>query len=67
MPKIEELLKDGTDINIKDKNGVTPLFTAAMNGRLNVVEFLIKNEAAVNEKNNAQQAPIYTATFEGKV
>lgn len=39
----------GANLNIKDKNGQTPLFYAAKEGHLNIVEFLIKANANPNE------------------
>ncbi|XP_031623295.1 ankyrin-1-like isoform X2 [Contarinia nasturtii] len=62
---IEELLQKGTDINITDHNGRTPLFTAAQNGRHLIVEFLINNGADINLKDYYGEAPIHTATSEG--
>ncbi|XP_031626099.1 apolipophorins-like [Contarinia nasturtii] len=62
---IEELLANGTDVNIRDRNGRTPLFTAARNGRHIMVESLLRNGAHINLKDYYGAAPIHTATSEG--
>ncbi len=42
--KVRQLVDDGTDVN-KLHNGYTPLIIAAMNGRDNMVEYLVKKGA----------------------
>jgi len=39
---VEALLNDGADANARDKLGQTALMAAALNGRLRVVEALLK-------------------------
>lgn len=46
------LLDRGVNINIKDKNGMTPLMWATYYCHFNIVELLLENGANVNLKNN---------------
>lgn len=48
----------GANINLKDKNGQTPLFYAAKEGHLNIIEFLIKANANPNEVDLRKQTAI---------
>lgn len=46
------LIKNGGDINAKDEDGVTPLQTAILYKRLDVISFLIEKGAKLDEKDN---------------
>lgn len=46
---IKEALKNGADINVRDKYGATPLMTAARWGNIPMVRFLLKNGATPNQ------------------
>lgn len=48
--KVAAFLKTGVQVNVKDKNGRTPLHLAAEKGYLQVVKLLIKSGADVNAK-----------------
>ncbi|XP_031634975.1 potassium channel GORK-like, partial [Contarinia nasturtii] len=63
LPKIKELLRMGTDVNILDTGERTPLFTAAANGHDAVVLLLLKNGADVNLKQKYGRAPIFDASY----
>ena len=52
VEKTKEFIQSGQDVNMKDKEGFTPLFHAARNGHVEVVKVLIKNGAQVDEVNN---------------
>ena len=54
LNKVQECIKNGTDINAKNKWGWTALIKASEKGNLDIVEYLIKKEADVNaiDKNN---------------
>ena len=64
----EEAIKNGADVNAKDKEGNTALIDAA--GSINknnkeIVELLINSGADVNAKNNAGWTALMSAAFEG--
>ena len=42
--------KEGTDVNLIDSMGQSPLFDAAQHGHLHVVQFLIQRGADMNMK-----------------
>lgn len=48
---VKELLKNGANINSKDKEGDTALIRASYNGRIEVVKELLKNGASSTELN----------------
>jgi ankyrin repeat protein len=48
LAQIERLIVDGSDVNVFDSLGMTPLHWAAKGEHLNVVAFLIKHGADVN-------------------
>jgi len=59
---MEKLLKDGADINVTEKNGLsTPLSIAAGNGDLEVVSFLLSKGANPQGVQALPNFPIYLA------
>ena len=60
IEKVKQHLADGTDVNIKDKDGASPLHFAAGSGHKEVVELLIARGADVNEG-----TPLNYAAFNG--
>lgn len=62
--KIEELIRQGADIDAKDYNGDTTLMYATMLGYKDIVKMLISAGADVNIKNiYSNTALIYSATL----
>ena len=59
------LIAAGADKDKADKNGTTPLFLAAQNGHLNVVQSLIEAGVDVNQANKNGATPLYMAAQEG--
>ena len=49
LAKLEMLIKLGCDVNVKNKDGYTPLMLASMNGELDIVRNLLDNGAKVDE------------------
>ena len=62
ISKIEQLLKQGADVNVKDKDGWTPLQWAALKGNIDIGKCLIENGADVNIKDNLGRTPLYRAS-----
>ena len=59
------MVYNGAQIEIRNKNGVIPLFLAAYNGQIEVVKFLIKNHADVNACCNEGQSCLLAAVCGG--
>jgi len=55
---IKQRLEAGTDVNVKDPHGGTPLHRAAMNGHKEIAELLIAKGADVNAKNKFDSTPL---------
>ena len=59
---IKRNLASGTDVNAKNEDGVTPLLVAAVSGRKEIIELLIREGADVNAKVNGV-TPLHQAAF----
>jgi ankyrin repeat protein len=53
------------EVDAKDTDGWTPLHSAAANGHLDVVEFLVERQAEVNAKNKDRATPLHLAALNG--
>ncbi len=62
---IKILTDYGVDLNIKDKNGMTPLHNLCINinSHSTYCKYLIKKGANINHKNNKGRTPIHLACF----
>ena len=60
------LVKHGTDINLPDKSGWTPLHLAAANGDQVLAEVLVTRGADLNALNNNGQTPLDLAQEHGQ-
>ncbi|MGC9105409.1 MAG: ankyrin repeat domain-containing protein [Thermoprotei archaeon] len=49
------------DVNIRDKDGNTPLHLAAWYGYLDIVKFLVEHGADVNARNAEGNTPLHLA------
>ncbi|MHC4679107.1 MAG: ankyrin repeat domain-containing protein [Planctomycetota bacterium] len=58
LDKVKAFVENGTDINAKDGQGMTPLHLAAQKGQREVVEFLILRGADVHAKDNQGRTPL---------
>ena len=71
LEKVEEFIKQGYDVNKKDKSygryGTTPVMYAAGEGRYDVVKCLIDNGADVNQKNFANRTLLHFASEGGNL
>ena len=66
LAKIESLIKEGTDINAKDKNGWTPLHWSANTGQINIAEFLIAKGANISARDERNLTPLQLAAERGQ-
>jgi ankyrin repeat protein len=62
---VELLLANRADVNAKNNDGWTPLYTAAETGHKDVVELLLANRADVNAKDNGSRTPLHAAAESG--
>ena len=60
-------LANGTDVNVQDFDGWTPLHWAAMEGHKKIAELLIANGADVNLKNMDGNTPLQYAAMAGQI
>ena len=67
LPKVEQFLYDGVDINIQDDIGTTALMLAAENGSMEIVKYLIENGADVNLKNYYADTALIHAVWSGEI
>ncbi len=66
LAKVQALVgKNPELVKAKDQNQRTPLYIAAAEGHLNIVEYLIEKGADVNAWNNAHQNPLLSAAYYG--
>lgn len=62
---VRRLVSIGANVNLKSRNGLTPLHSACMNGCS--LEFLIRSGANVNERDANGDTPLHYASFNNSV
>jgi len=62
---VQSIISSGADINAKDEDGFTPLYSAVERGQKIVVELLIANGADVNTKGKNGQTPLHNTAQHG--
>jgi len=65
LSKAKDLVADGTDVNVKDKDEFTPLHYAALEGHVETARFLLVCGAEVNAKDVDGCTPLHLAAFRG--
>ena len=63
VKSIRHLLKQGANVNIKTKDGFTPLCIAANKGDKEIVKLLLANGADVNTKD--KYTPLHRSAYKG--
>jgi hypothetical protein len=59
----QTLIKNGADIEKKDRSGYTPLFIAVCDGQASMAKFLIEKGANVNTRNGEGMTPLHYAAL----
>lgn len=59
-------MREGTDVDIKDRYGQTAVFFAAANNNEEIVRFLLQKGSDVNVQDNDGRTPLYTSAANGK-
>jgi len=59
---VKQHIAAGTDVNMKDDVGLTPLHFAAGEGHKEIAELLITKGADINAKNDGDETPLDWAT-----
>ena len=62
---VKKHIAAGTDVNAKDTYGSTPLTSAVIGGRKEIVEILIDKGADVNGKDHIEWSPLHHAVVKG--
>tara|TARA_R110000744_G_scaffold208098_1_gene326805 strand:+ start:376 stop:657 length:282 start_codon:yes stop_codon:yes gene_type:complete len=70
LDQIEELIKNGVDVNDiddRDEYKRTALHFASSYGELETVQYLVGNGADVNSRDYKGRTPLYTASYFGNL
>lgn len=67
LEEVKSLIRNGADINAKDKYGDTALMGASREGNLEVVKFLVQKGANINVKNEDGNTALMEALGEGNL
>ena len=59
VKEVEFFINRGADVNVKNREGNTPLHLVVYRGELDIAEFLVSNGADVNAKNNDGWTPLH--------
>lgn len=64
---IEMAIKNGSNVNIANKYGRSPLHLAAYNGHQSTAELLVQKGADINLKDHLDLTPLFMATITRKI
>ena len=65
LEAVKQYITTGTDVNVKNELGMTPLFYAAADGHKEIAELLIAKGADVNAKDKYGRTPLHFAAMDG--
>ncbi|MFB0555514.1 MAG: ankyrin repeat domain-containing protein [Phycisphaerae bacterium] len=65
IKRVQSIISSGADINAKNEEGFTPLYSAVERGQKVVVELLIANGADINAKGKNGQTPLHYTAQQG--
>lgn len=63
--RVQSLISSGADVNAKNEDGLTPIYSAIKYGQKAVVELLISHEADVNAKTENGETPLHYSARQG--
>ena len=64
---VELLLNSGTDIEVKNRYGSTPMYIASARGHIDVVKLLLNHGADIEMKDNYGWTALHVASVNGHV
>ena len=62
---VKQHLEKGTDVNLQDDDGQTPIMIACREGHMDIANILIKSNASVNLSDKAGSTPLTAASKQG--
>lgn len=65
--KVDALIKAHSDINVRDRNGNTPLYNAAQINNNASIALLLSAGASADISNNSKQKPLHIAALKGSL
>lgn len=65
LKRVQQLVKDGADLEAALPRGETPLIVAALEGQTQVVKFLIERGAAIQARNDRGFTALHAAAYRG--
>lgn len=66
IDRLKNLLETGSEANIRERDGLTPLMVASLRGNGDVVELLVQHGAAVNARENKGMTALLFASMNYK-
>ncbi len=63
IKSLNEIIKNGADINMKDGKGNLPIHLALHSKRFIIADYLIKNGSDLNKKNSRGRTPLHIASY----
>ena len=64
-PAVSYIITRGADVDVKDKEGLTPLTTAVMNNRIDIIKILLDGQANVDRSDDNGASALWHACSQG--